>query len=183
MGVVKTSYASSSFVIASDAITFGQNKPLAGNTFFYERVFFTYLSLGYHTAPKLKRNIQIASSSSTVTVQEEASYSGYNMKLFLSPHAYGGFKLFANASSGNLKLSNSIHTRSSSGAVTESVTSGVVPMTHLGLGLDMFRSLHYVGFRLEGGQSKGDFSELTSERQLDSKFSGVYYNAGFYLLF
>ena len=182
-GIAKTSYASSSFLIESDAISFGQNKPLSGNTYFYERIFFDYLALGYHSAPKLKRSIQVFSTNSTVTVQEEASYSGYAMKLFLSPHAYGGFKLYANAASGNLNLTNSIHTRSSSGVVTETVTSGVIPMTHMGLGLDMFRSQSYVGFRLEGGVSKADFAEVTSERQLDSKFSGAYYRAGFYLLF
>lgn len=182
-GVTKTSFAGSTFAIASDSLTFAAAKPLVGNTIFYERIIFTHLSIGYHQAPELKRSIQRVSTDSMVTVLESASYNSYNLKFFISNHILGGFKLYAGYGQGNLNLTNSIYTRTATGTVTEETIETSIPLTQVNLGLDLFRTFSNVGLRIEAGQTTGNFSQTKGSQQLDSNFSGIHYNVGFFLLY
>ena len=182
-GIVKTTLANAVFAINSENINYTAPKALSGNVLYYERIFFSSFSFGLQYSPGLERIIQTSSTSSSATVFEKAGYSAYDFKAFLGTHQLGGVKFYAIASQGNLAVESTIQTRSTSGVVTEETANTTVPLGFIGMGMDIFKTYTNVGFRIEAGQAEGQQSEISSSRQADYIYTGLYYNMGLFLLF
>ncbi|MDX2469388.1 MAG: hypothetical protein QNL04_02295 [SAR324 cluster bacterium] len=182
-GMAKTTLANAVFAIDSENITYTAPQALSGNILYYERIFFSSFSLGFQYGNSLERTVQASSTSSSVTVAEKASYSAYDFKAYMGNHQLGGAKFYAVASQGTLAVSSNIKTRSTSGVITEETAEASVPLSFIGLGLDIFKTYTNVGFRLEAGQVEGQTSEISSSRQADYIYTGLYYNMGIFLLF
>ena len=182
-GMVKTTLANAVFAINSENISYTAPKALSGNVLYYERIFFSSFSFGMQYGPSFERIIQTSSTSSAVTVTEKAAYSAYDFKAFLGGHALGGVKFYAIASQANLAVTSTIQTRSTSGVVTEETAETTVPLTFTGIGMDIFKTYTSVGFRLEAGQVEGQSSEISTTRQADYIYTGLYYSMGLFLLF